>query len=663
MTCQERSSTVTGADGNGTKWRGLLAPLNVSTGDGRRFLAEGVTSRGLPLPLKWQRADTEGHDSSVVVGSLEEINYGDVSDAIDNGWIDAGSVKGLPNDLLGAWGSGTLFDGIDQRDMPRLAEDAAEAVHLLREGVVGPSVDAGAYEAVLAVKGEDTPLTDEQLDEMFWDDSDEAAEVELLFTAYEIAAATLVPVPAFAECRPFEILDDATLTAAVRSAGWSDLPIADRDREWDRTEAEGRIADRAGIGGDNPNWEQYGEAFLYQDDGSDPETKGAYGFPIVDIVDGTMTIVPRAVFSTAAVLQGGMGGTTIPQSDQDAMRPVVESIYERMAREFDDDTIVAPWVSEASASGDASVTDTEGGEHGPHGNAIRLLTAITASMRDYPSDMFDDPQLDRITPVTVVDGRVFGHIATHDVCHVGHRDTCTTAPVAEDGYEMFNRYQPAGVPVPVGRITFGGGNHRCTCSKCRGHNDDHACLRLSIGGAIAHHDEMRTVAWVRAGEDTRLGAIWVSGVVAGDPDEARKALARQKVSGDWRPIGGNTSLVEVLALSSEEPGFPLPHIRADGMGSPMAITAAGVVPPPAKPLERSHDPLDDECERIASLIASRLSRQKRPTDEDKTELGTESGQGTHAEVASLASGLIAEIATLANEGTARSLLAEIGKGD
>lgn len=547
----------------GTSWRGMLAPLDVSTGDGRRFLSSGVSSRELPLPLKWQRADTGGHDNSVIVGSLECIEYGTVREAIDAGWIDAASIEQskFPDDMRAAWGSGRLFNDVNAREMPRLLEDVAEATHLLSKKVIGPSVDAGAYEVAVAIKGSNEALTEEQLEELFWDaGADEDIEFELLFTEYQIAAATLVSIPAFAECRPFQLFEYTAITAAVRKSGWENLSLAERDKEWDASAAEKRISDDAGIGGDSPDWEKYSQAFLYQDDEKDASTKGAYGFQIVDVVNGEYVIVPRAVFAVAGALEGARGGTKIPQEDQDAMKSVVEDLYARMAEEFDDETIVAPWVEDSAS----------------------IVSAVTAASIavSYDRKLFENPDLNQITPITVTDdGRVFGHIATHDTCHVGMPGVCTTAPVDDGEYEMFNRYQPDGIPIPVGRITSGGGNFRCTCPQCRGRNDDHACLKLSFGGTISHHDKLSTIAWVRAGEDTKLNAVWVSGIV--NPAASKEDLAvlsRQKISGDWRPTSGKLSLIEVLALASEEPGYPLPRVRV-AAGQLSALTAAGVIKP------------------------------------------------------------------------------------
>lgn len=548
-----------------TTWRGMLAPLDTSTGDGRRFLSSGVTNRPLPLPLKWQRSDQPGHDDSVTIGSLEQITYGSVADAIAAGLTDQQrcDTAGLDPTALGVWGTGQLF-APDPQVMPRLAEDIAEATLLLSQGVIGPSVDAGACEAALVEVGSDKPLTDSDLEALFWSDSTdegETPELEMLFTEYQIAAATLVSIPAFAQCRPFELMTpDMALTAAVRSEGWADMPLAAQDAPWDEVAANKRLAEACGIGSDTPDWGKYATAFLYVDDSADKETKGAYEFQIVDLDGDTWEIYPRAVFAVADVLQGGRGGTTIPQADQDSMKDVVGGIYERMEKEFDDPAIEAPW---------------------EHTDAALIAALSAPAVASYDPAWFVDPQLSTITPLTVTDdGRVFGHVASHDVCHVGIRDTCTTAPVSDRDYEPFHRYTvevDGGGMVQVGRITTGRGEFACTCPSCRGSNDDHACGRLTAGATIAHHDQLATVAWVRAGEDTANNAIWVAGVLSSCAAPADvEVLSRGKVSGDWRSLGGQLELVEVLSLSREKPGFPLPRVRSDA-GQPMALTAAGTI--------------------------------------------------------------------------------------
>lgn len=212
----------------GTPWRGLLAPINTPTGDGRRMADGAIRWRELPLGLKWQRTDSQGHDDSVVVGSTLTLNIGTVAQAIEADWISADAVgKTMGPQDMGLWGAGELFDDVDPAQMPRLAEDVAEAMHLLSQKVVGPSVDAGAATVVLVRKGSDVPLTGEELDDMFWEamESGQDPPVEELFLDYQVAASTLVVIPAFEEARPFELVAAAAdapavpaLTAAARVA-------------------------------------------------------------------------------------------------------------------------------------------------------------------------------------------------------------------------------------------------------------------------------------------------------------------------------------------------------------------------------------------------------------------------------------------------------------
>lgn len=577
----------------GTMWRGMLVPLNTPTGDGRRFLASGVTVRELPIALKWPREDVGGHDGSIVIGSLLTVNIGTVATAVSNGWIDAKCVEKskFSDNLMAAWGQGELFDDLDPKEFGRLAQDVAEAKLLLEKKVIGPSVEPGEIVTAIVEKGKDIPLSEEDLDDIFWSGGDDV-ELEALFTSYQIAAVSLVSIPAFEECRPFELLpaSTATITAAIRDQGWSDFPLADRELEWTVNEAEPRIAEDAGIGMDSPDWTRYAEAFLYTDENADPETKGAYGFQILDVIDGARTLIPRAVFAVAGVLSGSMGGTVIPKEDQDAMKVVVEGLYARMADEWDDPTVVAPWVEEPVVASGA------------------LYTRMTAATPTYDDDLFSAPRLPSITPITITDtGEVYGHAATHDVCHVGIPGECVTAPMSHRDYADFNRYSLAtnsGGEVMVGRITVGHSRHVCSCGMCRGHNDDHACLSLGAHGAIGHHDGLATVAWVRAGEDTTNNAIWVHGVISPSATtEDLAVLTRGLISGDWRPVGGNSELVEILALSKERAGFPLPRARMLS-GQIAALTAAGVVRPLSTP---SGPTVEIDYERLTDLLAGKLA--------------------------------------------------------
>ena len=114
---------------------------------------------------------------------------------------------------------------------------------------------------------------------------------------------------------------------------FQDLPLADRDREWDGAAAERRVR-RWADAEDGPN-ARYRDAHVWYDhDRADNFT--AYKLLIADVVDGRLEAVPRAVMAAGAVMQGSRGGIDLPHGDIDRVRSHLAKYYAKM-----DDT--APW--------------------------------------------------------------------------------------------------------------------------------------------------------------------------------------------------------------------------------------------------------------------------------------------------------------------------------
>ena len=126
------------------------------------------------------------------------------------------------------------------------------------------------------------------------------------------------------------------LKAARNTEG---LPLADRDRAWDSTEAEARVRTWANAE-EAPN-EKYARAFFYVEDGAE-DTFGAYKLQFADVIDGELTAVPRGIFAVAAVLQGARGGVDIPEEDIARIKRYVEGWYDRMSEEFGEE-LTPPW--------------------------------------------------------------------------------------------------------------------------------------------------------------------------------------------------------------------------------------------------------------------------------------------------------------------------------
>lgn len=178
-----------------------------------------------------------------------------------------------------------------------------------------------------------------------------------------------------------------------------------------------------------------------------------------------------------------------------------------------------------------------------------------------PASWFERPDVDRLTPLTVTDtGRVFGHIAPWDQCHVG-LPGCVTPPSSPTGYAYFttgSQRTAEGADVPVGTLTVGGG---------------HADAQLGFRAAAEHYDNVgAAVAKVMAGED-EFG-IWVAGWMLPDADPVRvEQFVSSPVSGDWRRIGGALEMIAVCAVNS--PGFPIPRARvAFSQGAQQALVGS-----------------------------------------------------------------------------------------
>ena len=222
---------------------------------------------------------------------------------------------------------------------------------------------------------------------------------------------------------------------------------------------------------------------------------------------------------------------------------------------------------------------------------LTLAALVAAGVRYNRSD-FADPHLDGPTALTITaDGRVFGHLASWNMPHIG-MGRRTTPPRNSTNYKYFHQgivSTPDG-DLPVGKITLGTG---------------HAPIGTGItaDAAAAHYDNTgAVVAAVRAGEDDH--GIWLAGrVLPGTAPERVDELRLAGVSGDWRGIDGRMELVAALAVNV--PGFPLPRTEElVAAGAPVALVAAGMIAPPAPPTA-------DEVEAmVAAAVDARLREDR-----------------------------------------------------
>ncbi|MBO9524421.1 MAG: hypothetical protein J7518_23020 [Nocardioidaceae bacterium] len=114
---------------------------------------------------------------------------------------------------------------------------------------------------------------------------------------------------------------------------FQDLPLADRDREWDGDAAEKRVRSWAHAE-DEPN-ERYRDAHVWYD-ADQKENFTAYKLLIADVVGGKLKAVPRGVMAAGNVVQGARGGVDLPDKDVDRVKSHLAKYYEKMGDQ-------APW--------------------------------------------------------------------------------------------------------------------------------------------------------------------------------------------------------------------------------------------------------------------------------------------------------------------------------
>ena len=108
---------------------------------------------------------------------------------------------------------------------------------------------------------------------------------------------------------------------------FQDLPLADRDREWDGAAAEKRVRAWAGAQ-DEPN-QKYRDAHVWYD-AEKKDNFTAYKLLVADVVDGRLRAVPRGIMAAAGVLQGARGGVDLPDKDVDRVRSHLAKYYAKM---------------------------------------------------------------------------------------------------------------------------------------------------------------------------------------------------------------------------------------------------------------------------------------------------------------------------------------------
>jgi hypothetical protein len=514
------------------RWEGVIAVEGVPTGDGRQFAPNALRWQDLPLTLTYQPPTHGG-----IAGDGFEVG------TIDKIWRDGNLIRA----------EGT-FD-LEDPDAVKVAGKVARRV--LR----GVSVDVDdTREADIELVFPDAPGDP--------DASDDGDVIELLgpppelmiFHDARIRGAALTSLPAFIEAYVQVVGAEAPAASGAGLVASIHHTRVEEDRPWDRDaylqrvrltlsldEARGLFAFVPRVNEDQPLVHRDECALLHH-----------HVTPVGEVGPANLTAVTQAL-----ALLGEVEGL-----DPDEARLA----YEHLATHLRDvNREPLPFIVAGGAAVDAYTPP--------------------------PAAWFENPGLDQPTPITVTDdGRVFGHAARWESCHIGVNGECITPPRESDfPYFMTGEVVcAAGERVAVGQITLGTG---------------HAPLSYGATAASEHYDNTGTaVADVAVGSD-RYG-IWVAGAVRdGVPEgRVRQLRASGQVSGDWRRIAGSLRLVGLLAVNV--PGFPVPRTRARvASGSPLALVAAGqLLPGDMMAAARIDADVDRALRRAMQRVAATVGR-------------------------------------------------------
>lgn len=133
---------------------------------------------------------------------------------------------------------------------------------------------------------------------------------------------------------------EANITLVKSRANGSILPIAGVEVEFNEKLALERIKEFT-RSDDIPS-KAYADAFMYKDDGNSFES---FSLPFVDVIDGKLMAIPKAIFSIAVIMRSSKSLKSIEPEDRRNIIAVINKYYSKMGlesplRECYDNTIV-----------------------------------------------------------------------------------------------------------------------------------------------------------------------------------------------------------------------------------------------------------------------------------------------------------------------------------
>jgi len=505
-------------------WEGVIGVEGELTGDGR-FIEPNALVWGVPMTVRYVSADVGEHGGAVVVGRILTATRQANGRIWATGDFDLGSAFGVEAERQVRE---RLTNGISM-DL----DDVSFEVRVAAELLADPAVELTATPPAPGPDGMVTVAAVNSGDEV------------RVTTSARIRAATIVAIPAFADAQIFST-DTAPVVDGAQTPA-AELPT------------DGLPSYAAGIDGELP------DGTMCSTDPQSPDYDPGCvavppGEPTDDVTDDDITASayagkPGSAAHLIAWYLTGEGAAKIRWGTPGDFARCVRIADNHMAKELAKGFC-------ANRHHDAT------GEWPGKGSQHSAIVSSAAPMSP-PSAWFSAPSLSAPTALTVTDdGRVFGHLATWNTCHIGMGHAgCITPPHSRAGYAYFRTgtvVTAENAEVPVGHITLDT-RHASTSG-------------LSAAGAQAHYENTGSVvADVAAGEDSF--GIWIAGALRPGVSASQvRELRASPLSGDWRRVSGNLELVAALAVNV--PGFPIP--RPAGLvagGVVQSLVASGMVPP------------------------------------------------------------------------------------
>lgn len=133
----------------------------------------------------------------------------------------------------------------------------------------------------------------------------------------------------------------AVITAAVNTRYWRSWPQAERETKFSADAAIERLLQWSG-----GSASKFNQAFLWRNSEGQPNNRESYRLPIADVINGKLTLIPRAVFSAAVILSGGHGGLegVVGEEEREKLKGVLNQIYADLQEQYQDPRVRPPWL-------------------------------------------------------------------------------------------------------------------------------------------------------------------------------------------------------------------------------------------------------------------------------------------------------------------------------